>query len=46
MCACAPGFTCSRCQGTRRADDYQDTDDHEQPEPEQARPSEYEVRDA
>ena len=43
MCACEPGFVCSRCEGTRFADDYLDVDDHIQEDDPPRDPSEYEV---
>ena len=46
MCACEPGFVCSRCAGTCLADDYLDTDDQEVQEDDFPREiAEYEVID-
>jgi len=45
MCACEPGFVCSRCAGTWLADDYLDTDDQVQEEWPAPSPAEYELVD-
>jgi hypothetical protein len=45
VCACEPGFICSRCEGTRFAVDYLDTDDQVQEDEFPREVAEYEVID-
>lgn len=46
MCACSWNYVCLAHRDTRHDPGYWQVDDHEQPEPEEVRPAEYEVRDA